>query len=126
MCALICSAATLALSPEDQAARDAAMQWLKVLDSGKYDDAAQMMSQEIRAERDWRNYFAKHRAPLGAANIRHFVEVKNRSTVPSAVGVGTYAVLQFKTSFERGPTTIEQVVMVKMGCCWEVFGYEIK
>ena len=125
ICTLVCSATALAESSEDQAAREAALQWLIVLDAGKYGDAAQMMSQEIRAQRDWRSYFAKRRAPLGAANRRHFVEVKDRATVPGAVGVRTYVVLRFKTSFERGSVAIEEMVMAKMGCCWEVFGYQI-
>ena len=126
MCALVCSATALAQSSEDQAAREAALQWLIVLDAGKYRDAAQMMSQEIREQRDWRSYFAKHRAPLGPANKRHFVEVKDRATVPGAVGVRSYAVLRFKTSFERGSVAIEEMVMAKMGCCWEVFEYKVE
>jgi Protein of unknown function (DUF4019) len=117
-------ATALALSSEDEAAREAALQWLIVLDARKYNDAAQMMSQEIRQQRDWRNYFATHRAPLGEANNRHFVEVKNHSTVPGAVGVRTYAVLRFKTSFEHG-AAVEEIVMAKMACCWEVFEYKV-
>ena len=119
------SALALTLSADDQAAREAAMQWLQVVDTGKYTDAAQMMSQEIRDQKGWRDYFVKRRAALGRASRRHVFEVKHTSTIPGAVGVGKYAVLQFKTSFERGAAAIEQVVMARMGCCWEVFGYSI-
>ena len=123
---LICSATALTSSSDDQAARDAAMQWLKVVDSGKYDDAAQMMSQEIRGQRDWRSYLAKHRAQLGAANKRHLVEVKHRSTIPGAVDVRKYATVRFQTSFERGSLATEEVTMAKLSCCWEVFEYKVE
>jgi len=124
--ALRCSALALTLSADDEAAHEAATQWLQIVDAGKYADAAQMMSQEIRSQKDWPAYFVRQRAPFGRTSGRHVLEVKHESTIPDAVGVRKYAVLRFKTSFERGATTTEQVVMAKMGCCWEVFDYEIK
>jgi hypothetical protein len=44
---VLSSASALAFSSDDQAARDAALQWLKVVDSANYDDAAQMMAEEV-------------------------------------------------------------------------------
>jgi hypothetical protein len=132
---LICTAQALTLSAGDEGARDAALQWLKVVDSGNYKDATLLISQEVRGSRDWANYFAAHRAPLGRANNRKIVEVKHASTVPGDPELRQHAIIRFKTSFERPPSStyggaskgvaIEEVVVTKMGCCWEVGGYEI-
>ena len=124
MSALICSAR--ALSPEDEAARAVALQWLEVVDSGNYKDAALMMSEAVRGSRDWSSYLAGQRATLGRVNKRHSVEVKHASTFPGAVGVRNYDIIRFKTSFERRSSALEEVVLAKMGCCWEVIGYEIR
>jgi len=115
----------LTLSPDDQAAREAAVQWLQVLDSAKYNDAALMMAQEIQNQRDWPGYFTKRWAWLGRASNRHITEVKHTSTLPGVVEVRKYAIMRFKTSFERGSIAIEEVTMAKLGCCWEVFNYKI-
>jgi hypothetical protein len=133
--ALIWSAPAVTLSSDDQAAREAALQWLKIVDSGNYKDAALMISEEVRGSRDWANYFATHRAPLGRANNRKIVEVKHASTVPGDPELRQHAIIRFKTSFERPPAStygaaskavaIEEVVVTKMGCCWEVGGYAI-
>ena len=124
-CAIGGLAEALTLSVDDQAAREAALQWLHVVDAGKYDNAALMMSQEIRDQRDWPGYFAKYRAPLGRANKRHVVEAKHASTVPGAVDVRQYEIIRFKTSFERNGA-IEELVIAKVGCCWEVFEYKVE
>jgi len=125
MSELLCSAYALTLSSDDQAAREAALQWLQVLDSAKYNDAAQMMAQEIRNQRDWSGYFATQRAALGRAKNRHLAEAKHTSTFPGVVEVRKYAIMRFKTSFERGSVAIEEVTAAKLGCCWEVFNYKI-
>jgi len=126
VCDVSAFATPLALSRNDEAAREAAVQWLQVLDSANYNDAAQMMAQEIRNQRNWSGYFAKHRAALGRASKRHLTEVKHTSTLPGAVGVRKCAILRFESSVERGSVAIEEIAMAKLGCCWEVFGYELK
>lgn len=125
--ALIYSALALPLSltPEDEAARDVALQWLRVVDSGNYKDAALMMSEQVRGSRDWANYFAAHRAPLGRVNSRKIDEVKHASTVPSDPLLRPHAIMRFKTSFESKTAATEQIVVTKMGCCWEISGYEV-
>jgi Protein of unknown function (DUF4019) len=119
------SARALTLSADDAAARDAALQWLQVVDSGKYQDAGLQMSQEVRAVRDWRNYFAARRVPLGRLTKRQVAELKRGSTIPEIAGVREYRTIRFKTSFEHNPNAEEEVTMMKMGCCWEVCGYKI-
>jgi Protein of unknown function (DUF4019) len=124
--ALIASAWALTLSQDDDHAREAALQWLQVVDSGNYKDAALMLSEQVRVTRDWANYLSANRARLGRLNQRLLEEVKHRSTIPGTAQIRNYDVIRFKTSFERKPVAFEEVLTAKMGCCWEIFGYEIK
>src|SRR5438445_2792589 len=104
-------ARALTLSSDDQAAREAALQWLKIVDSGNYKDAAQLMSEQIRGTRDWANYFAAHRAPLGRVKNRQISEVKHTSTVPDDPETRLHAIIRFKTSFELKSVATEEVVV---------------
>jgi hypothetical protein len=120
-----CSALALTVSADDEAARDAALQWLRVVDSGNYNDAALQMAEEVRTLQNWLGYFAAHRAPLGRVNNRHVVEIKHASTIPGDPELRPHAIIRFKTSFERKAVAIEEVVVTKMGCCWEAARYEV-
>ena len=123
--ALTCSAFALTLSKNDELARDAAVQWLELLDAHHVDEAASQGSQEIRSFENWKNQFAAQRGPLGRASKRQVVEVKHTAIVPGVPEVRRYTVIRFKTSFEHKPAAIEEIVLTKMGCCWEIFGYTI-
>ena len=120
--ALICSAP--ALSPEDGSARDAALQWLQVIDSGNYKDAALMLSDYVRASRDWPNYLATQRAPLGRAKNRQIADVRHAAIVAGDPETRQHAILRFKSWFER-IGAMEEIVVAKTGCCWEVCDYKI-
>src|SRR5437870_11920098 len=124
-CVITCSSSALSLSPEDEAARDVALQWLGVVDSGNYKDAALLISEQVRGSRDWTKYFAAHRAPLGRVNNRKIAEVKYASTVPGDPEFRRHAIVRFKTSSEHKAAAAEEIVLTKMGCCWEVMGYEV-
>src|SRR5436305_8117875 len=126
-CVITCSAIalSLSLSPADEAARDVALQWLGVVDSGNYKDAALLISEQVRGSRDWTKYFAAHRSPLGRVNNRKIAEVKHASTVPGDPEFRRHAIVRFKTSFEHKAPAAEEIVLTKMGCCWEVIGYRI-
>ena len=123
----LCSADVLALTltPDEAAAREVALQWLQLADSGKYQQAAVEIAEQVRDSQRWLSYFAAHRAPVGRVNKRQIVEIKHASTIPGAPDVRNYDVIRFKTSFERKPVAMEEVVLAKMGCCWEVSGYKI-
>jgi Protein of unknown function (DUF4019) len=121
-----CSAAlALTLSPEDETARQTALQWLQVVDSGNYKHAALMISEAVRGQQDWVSYLNAQRTPLRGVNKRQIGNLKHTSAIPGLPGVRNYVVVEFKTSFERRPVATEEVVMAKMGCCWEVSGYSI-
>ena len=126
ICAVICSAPALTFTKDDEPAEQAALQWLRVVDSGNYKDAALLIADHARGSQDWLKYFAAHRAPLGRLNKRQLIEVKHASTIPSDPVLRPHAIMRFKTSFERKAIAIEEVVVTKMGCCWEIFGYTIR
>lgn len=118
----ICYALTL--SKNDEVARDAAVQWLQLVDAGRFEEAASQGSTEVRSFDQWRDYFTANRTRLGRVNRRNLIEIRHRPTFPTAFQVRKYYVLRFKTSFDhRGE--IEEIVLAKVGCCWEIFGYKI-
>ena len=122
---VISSALAVALSRNDEVARDAAVQWLELIDAHRFEEAASQGSQEVRSFENWKNQFATQRGPLGRANKRHLVELKHTAVVPGVPEVRRYTIIRFKTSFERRAAAIEEIVLTKMGCCWEIFGYTI-
>ena len=138
---LISTASAATLSKNDEAARNAIVQWLQLVDAGRYEEAASQGSQEVRAFEQWVNQFKTQRASFGRAHNRQFVEIKHTAIVSSVPQVRRYYAVRFKTSFERPPSVraglalnsgaaskpvaIEEIVLTKIGCCWEIFGYTI-
>ena len=123
--ALICSAAAATSSNSDELARDAALQWLRLIDAGQYEEAASQASQEVRAFEQWMNRLKAQRAALGRATKRQFADLKRTSMVSGIPDVRRYQIIRFKTSFERKPAATEQVTLAKVGCCWEIFECKI-
>ena len=119
------SAFSLTLTKNDELARDAALQWLQLLDGGRLEEAASQGSTEARSFDQWRDYLTSSRPSFGRLTKREVFELKHRPTFPNAFQVRKYYVLRFKTSFERRAGAIEEVVLAKIGCCWEIFGYSI-
>ena len=113
------------MSKDDEAAQDAALQWLQLIDAGRYEEASSRTSQEVRTLENWLDFFSTQRALLGRCNKRQVDEVKHASTVPGVPEIRRYHVVRFKTSFEHRPAAVEEVTITKVGCCWEIFGYEI-
>lgn len=119
------SSAIAALTSSDISARDAAVQWLQLLDAGRFEEAASQGSTEVRSFDQWRDYFTTHRALEGRLRKRELFEVHFRPTFPTAFQVRKYYVLRFKAAFEHRPVAVEQIVLTKIGCCWEIFEYKI-
>ena len=118
-------ATTEAARPDDEAARNAVVQWLQSVDAGRFEEAASQASQEVRAFEQWQNSFKDHRALFGRVHNRQFVEIKHTAIVSGVPEVRRYYLIRFKTSFEHKPTATEEIVLTKIGCCWEIFGYRI-
>ena len=123
--ALISSASAVGLSAREQAAHDAALQWLQLVDAGHSEEAASEASLEASPLQHWLNYFNAQRAPLGKVHTRQLVEMKQTSVFPGVPDVQRYYSIRFNTSFERKPHAIEQITIAKVGCCWEIFAYVI-
>ncbi len=95
------SALTLSLSPDDEAARDVALQWLQLVDSGKYKDAALQTVEQVRVLPHWLSYFAARRTPLGAVKNRQIVEVKHAQSIRGVAEYAKYDIIRLKTSFQK-------------------------
>ena len=109
----------------DPAAAEAALQWLQVVDSKNYSDAVLMIAQEVRETRDWRKFLADHRLPFDRAARRELINDRRITSISEIPGARNYKLLRFRTSFERKAVAMEEVTLLKTGCCWEVVGYKI-
>ena len=117
-----------AISPDDQAARQAAFDWLALVDAGHYAKAYESYPPRVRTERgeqrslDW---FRTRRLPLGRTRSRTFLRVNHTHTLIGAPD-GNYQQIVFKTSFDRKANGAEGLVVTKETGRWQVSGYGIK
>ena len=122
---LIYSASAASPSQNDGEARDAAVQWLQLIDAGRYEEAASQGSQEVHSFEQWLNYLKNQHASLGHVNKRQFTVIKRTALVSGVPEVRRYFLVRFTTAFAGKPSVTEQVALSKIGCCWEIFGYQI-
>lgn len=101
------------------------MQWLQLVDAGRYEEAASQGSTEVRSFEQWLNHFKSQRAQLRRLSRRQFIELKRAAIIAGVPEVRRYNILRFKSSFENAPPLLEEVVLSKVGCCWEIFGYSM-
>ena len=113
-------------TPLDDSARDAAVQWLQLIDAGRYEEAASQGSQEVRSFVQWVAYFKSHRAVLGRLSKRQLAGITHTAIVSGVPEVRRYYIIRFKTAFEHRAGATEQITLTKIGCCWEVFEYKVE
>ena len=115
-----------AISTDDQAARDAAVQWLNLLDAHQYNQAWDAQPPRIRAgiRENFIRFMQSRRAPLGRARSRSFLKVTRTNKLIGAPD-GNYEKIGFKTSFERKADSVEGVIVTKETGHWQVSGYKI-
>lgn len=123
--ACACSVRALTLSPDDEAARNVAFDWLGLVDAGNYKIAAAQMAEQVRATQRWVTYFSVNRAPRGKVKNREIISIKRTPTIKGVPVWWKFATVRFKTSFEGKPAALEEVVLTKASCCWDVSGYRI-
>jgi Protein of unknown function (DUF4019) len=118
-----------AISPDDQSARETALRWLALIDSGHYRQAFEEWAPRLKAASMGADYFIKwmqtRRLPLGHARKRVFYKVwayHNANGWPD----GTYQQIDFKTSFERKALGWERVILTKETGHWQVGNYSFK
>ena len=98
---------------DDRAARDEALRWLSLMDSGQYRQVYEEQPPRVKAASAGRDFFVKwmqtRRAPMGRVRTRSFYKHQyyhNARGWPD----GNYVQVWFKTSFERKATGWERVI----------------
>ncbi len=117
-----------AISPSDQAARDEAVRWLALLDSGAFKQAYQQQPPRVHAyghEDEWLSWMRARRAPLGRPKSRAFYRVTHSRTLLAAPD-GNYQFVIFKTSFEHKAQAAEAVTLTSETGRWQVSGYHLR
>jgi len=112
----------------EKLAEAAALSWLGLVDAGKYgeswDAAAEAFRASVPKER-WQTMLDEARKPLGRLLSRNLKSAKPRKE--TGAHAGEYVVLEFDTSFEHRPSSIETVTPMKeKDGTWKVAGYFIK
>jgi hypothetical protein len=120
-------------APDDpaaiQAAIQAAIEWVQLIDGGRYAESWKTSADHFRVaveEEEWVRSMQAFRLPLGAAVRR---EVASSRYVHSLPGIadGEYVVIEFRTVFENKKEAVETVTpMLSEDGTWRVSGYYIK
>ena len=131
---LLLSVSGCSKSPEsnpaaEEAAVDAAQEWLGLVDGGQFgeswEEAAGYFRNAISKDK-WEQAMKAGRVPLGALVSRVVKSKQYTTSVPGAPD-GQYVVIQFSTSFENKGSAIETVTpMLDEDGSWRVSGYFIK
>jgi hypothetical protein len=114
--------------PED-AAQPAAVEWLALVDAGKYVESWEKMSPGFKkavSKRKWKSTVEKIRSPLGKFTSRKLKSAEYSKELPGAPE-GEYVVLQYDSVFERKPAAIEKVTLILgQDLNWRVSSYAVK
>jgi hypothetical protein len=117
-----------AISADDQVARDTALRWLTLVDTGHYTQAFNEQTPRTKTISMGRDYFVKwmevQRAPLGRARSRSFLKVVHTHRMQSSPD-GDYQQIAFKTSFDRKAIAVEMMVLSRERGHWQVSGYRL-
>ncbi|MGA8279131.1 MAG: DUF4019 domain-containing protein [Rhodanobacteraceae bacterium] len=129
--ALFCAPAS-ARQPESVAvakAKASAIQWLALVDTGKYVESWQQAAgyfQSSISETSWQRAVGNVRKPLGKVNSRTLMSADFTHTLPGAPD-GNYVVIQFATRFEHKASAIETLTpLQEKDGSWKVSGYYVK
>jgi hypothetical protein len=123
----VSSLSAVAISDRDVQSRQAALQWLALVDAGQYRAAYQQLVPRVRAggtADQWNLWLRSRRGSLGRARTRAFIRVAHTRTMGSAPD-GDYIVIYFKTSYERKVAGAESVTLSSETGHWQVSGYHI-
>ena len=112
----------------DNQETDAALSWLKVVDSGQYIESWQQAApyfQEQLSSSAWEQALNQVRAPLGKVISRQVKNSSQHSSLPGAP-TGEYIVITTVASFEHKQSAVETITISKVGNEWRAVGYFIK
>ena len=118
-----------AISSDDQMARETAVRWLAVVDSGHYRQAFEEWPPRVKAASMGVDFFIKwmqtHRVPLGKPRTRAFYQVVAYHQAKGWPD-GNYIRIFFKSSFERKTVAWEKVILTKETGRWQVGFYSFQ
>jgi hypothetical protein len=126
---LLLSCAKSTHPEEEQAAVEAANQWLALIDSAQYEksweEAAEIFQNAV-SKAGWERQLHGVRNPLGNLISRQVKSTQYSTSLPGAPD-GEYVVITFQTSFENKKSAVETVTPMKdeLGV-WRVSGYYIR
>lgn len=119
---------SLAQQSEEQAAAASADHFLRLIDSGQYQESwrqtAAIFKSQV-AQQQWTEQLQSLRPLLGGAERRTIRSAQRATSLPGAPD-GDYVVLQFDTFFEKKKDAIETVTLSHNGEKWLVAGYFIR
>ena len=124
----ISAGALLSAAPSDQAARETAVRWLALLDTGAFKKAYDEQPPRILAfghQEQFLSWMRARMAPLGKPKNRAFFRVMHSHTLLSAPD-GNYEFVIFKTSFEHKAQAAEEVTLTSETGRWQVSGYQMR
>lgn len=105
----------------------AALNWLKLLDDGDYEEAFEWEAQDFRmthTQKQFVRHLQARRAPFGKTLSRSVVGAVNIHKF-AGVPEGDYMSIIFKTAFEKKSPTAERVILVKQSVGWRIIDYRI-
>jgi hypothetical protein len=110
----------------EEAARTAAESWIVLWDANKYGDSYDRLAENTKRDvsRDkWLDYWKAIREPLGAVKSRQLIGAKYFKSLPN-LPENEGAMLQYRTSFEKKPSVLETLGMVRQkDGTWRVANY---
>ncbi len=113
---------------KEAAAKQAANEWLTLLDNRQYEASWKAAASVFRARIDsakWVQMAASVRAPLGTLVERNLISATYTTTLPG-VPDGEYVVLQYQTKFVNKAAAVETVTPMLDAGHWRVAGYYIR
>lgn len=105
------------VDPDLAPARKAALDWLAVVDAGKFDasfDEASSAFQKVQKKDNWTKGLGGARANVGKLVSRTFFNDEIRTALPN-LPPGKYITVRFKTTFAKYATASESVTLVRDG-----------
>jgi DNA-binding CsgD family transcriptional regulator len=113
-----------ASTAQNPAVVDAARQWLKMVDEGRWEESYRGTTasfRQLNTAKVWADTSEKVRVPLGAALSRIFVSQENLPAPPAG-----YEVVKFRTRFANKAEAIETVSLDREDGGWRVAGVTIE
>jgi hypothetical protein len=126
---VIVTASAIAQDPESTTVQRIARDWLALTDAGNaagsWDAAAQLFKNAVTRER-WVESLKQARDPLGKVDQRSVLSTNFATSFPGAPE-GSYAIVLFRTSFEKKADAAESVTLQREpDGTWRIVGYFIR